>query len=123
MLSSIDKFFGKQFDARDYNCWHLCCEAWLDITGERLEDYTPAAWTTRSLTNAATGAAGMYFERLPGPRDPCIVMMLHPRRTPHLGIFIRGNVLHLRESGTEYQPVLVASLGFREVRYYAPCKH
>jgi hypothetical protein len=44
--------------------------------------------------------------------------MQRPKTPPHIGVFLRGKVLHLKESGAEFQPLDVASFGFTKMGFY-----
>lgn len=115
---SIDKFLDRQFNEDSYNCLHFACEAWLDLTGQdirqRLDDLLAVPAAQRRIGRAYTAD----FKRLDRPHSPCLVLMQRPRSTPHIGVYVRGRVLHIREEGVEFQPLNVATLGFKRVRFY-----
>jgi hypothetical protein len=50
------------------------------------------------------------------------VLMQRPRHIPHVGVYTKGSVFHIRRAGAQYVPIEVASLGFTTVRYYVPCR-
>lgn len=113
---SIDRYFNRRYNAANYNCAHFVCEVWKGLTGVDIAHkfaglMMPVA-DTRTLRN------GFSFERLAGPENPCIVLMQRPRYPSHVGIFIRGRIFHLKESGVEFQPIEIASIGFTKMRYY-----
>lgn len=107
----LDDYLAKEHRGVDYNCLHFAREAWRDLTGEDL----PA--TELRITKKVVKS----FKRLDNPVDPCVVLMRRKFATPHIGIYYRGKVLHLRESGAEFFPLPVATLGFTTVRFYLPC--
>lgn len=114
---SVDQFLNKRYDPMNYNCAHLVCDAWEAETGEPIREalqgflQPPGArrvdWSQRS-----------HFERLDAPRSPCLVLMDRPKTTPHVGIYLRGRVLHITEAGVQFMPVPIATYGYRLVRYY-----
>lgn len=57
---------------------------------------------------------------LAAPVSPCIVLMRRPRTTPHVGIYLRGRVLHITQHGVHYVALDIATLGFKVVGFYAP---
>ena len=47
-----------------------------------------------------------------------VVTMHHRSFVPHIGIFFKGKVLHIRQNGVEYQPLSVVRIGYQEIRFY-----
>ena len=116
-MPSVDRYLGRRFDRISFTCLDLAREVWRDTTGEDLGErlqglFAPAA--ERSLASRHLRA----FERLPGPVSPCLVLMRRPRAAPHIGVFLRGRVIHARERGVEFQPLEVVSFGFSLVEFY-----
>jgi hypothetical protein len=114
---SIDKFYNKRFNETEYNCAHLVCEAWEDETGvditRNLQGFLlPPSERRVVLSNLRP------LTPLAVPASPCIVLMQQRRHAPHVGLFLRGKVLHIKATGVEYQPLEVATLGFNRVRFY-----
>ena len=58
------------------------------------------------------------IEALNEPITPCIAVMKRKRSTPHVGIYIDGNIIHLTELGVECLPVHYAMRGFSHIRYF-----
>jgi hypothetical protein len=115
---SVDRYFQRRYNAKDYNCAHFVCEVWADIKGD---DLTIALrgllcpWSDRRAVIGDLRAIRM----LSAPESPCVVYMHSRLRDTHVGIFIRDRVLHLTErSGVQFQPLDVASLGFQRVRFF-----
>jgi hypothetical protein len=55
---------------------------------------------------------------LKAPVDPCVVLMQRQAET-HVGVYLRGRVLHIYErGGVQFQPLCVATLGFPKVRFF-----
>lgn len=116
-MISVDGYLGRRYDRTEYNCLHFARDVWRDLTGvditTRLEGLLSPQNrhpTRRHLRN---------FQLLQAPRDPCLVLMVRHRAAPHLGVYLRGRVLHIHDLGVEFLPVDVASRGFQNVRYYA----
>ncbi len=120
MTFSVEKFLLKEYDAQRYNCWHFACEVWSAITGQiynaapidKLDN--PSYLHERALQMAG------QFVTLPQPRDPCFVLMRRQRLTPHVGIYIKGNILHLNERGAFYAAADHVTAIFPTVTYHAP---
>jgi hypothetical protein len=82
------------------------------------------------ITERLTGLVGAFverrptlsgvkaFKRLPGPINPCLVVMQRFRFVPHVGIFLHGRILHLTNRGVQFQPLVVARQYFISVKYY-----
>lgn len=109
MIISIDRFLGKRA-TRQYNCADFSAEVLEYLTGKPAR-YLVEDWSIQSRSR---------LQRLLEPDNPCIIIMYHRRITPHVGIYVRGKVLHLTNVGVEYQPVDVATRGFRNYRFYKP---
>jgi hypothetical protein len=114
-----DQFFRRTYDAKNYNCAHFVSEVYRHETG-------------RDITNLLKGfllpagerviepAVLRRFTRLERPENNCLVVMHRPRTSPHVGLFLRGKVLHLTEtSGVQFMPLEIATLGFTSIRFYS----
>jgi hypothetical protein len=55
---------------------------------------------------------------LNGPESPSLVMMRSRRATPHIGVYLNGRILHLRQRGAIFEPVIYATMGFSNIGYY-----
>jgi len=120
--TSVNEYLGKVYDARKYNCFHLAAEVWADLTGQDLikaygdaiRDGLEARRLNRQLVSG--------LREIPKPQDPCIVVLQNPRETPHIGVYLRGRVLHIREhQGVRFEPIFFAQFGFKTTRYALPC--
>lgn len=114
---SVDKYLTRVFNISSYNCWDLVREVWLDLTGDDIGKRTPIPPTIRSMKEKFTTEES-YFLKIEKPVSPCIVLMKRNKMLPHVGIFVKNKVLHIKESGVEYQNLSVASIGFKEVGFY-----
>lgn len=117
-MISVDKYLDRKLDRETYNCLHFSDDVWFDVTGERLSERL-GGLMGRLGTKRITKATVRAFRRLVEPVSPCIVIMKRPGAQPHMGVFIRGNVLHIQEHGVEFLPISLAARGFKSVRYYA----
>lgn len=114
---SIDHLFNRVYDINTYNCVHFLCEAWKHVTGQnlshRLEGFLQPA-SARVFKKSEI----KQLTKLEGPADPCIVVLHKPRHSPHVGMFLRGKVLHISALGVQYQPLHVVQIGFNRVSFY-----
>lgn len=115
-MTSVDAYLGRTFHKASYNCLHFTRDVWLDLTGVDISDRLAGLWhlPTKRVRRHNTRS----FERLPGPIDPCLVLMQAPREAPHVGIYLRGRILHITTCGVEFMLLDVASRGFKTIRYY-----
>lgn len=116
---SIDKYFGRRYNRSKYNCAHFVCEVWADLKGNQLADALREMLCPPSARRVVlSDLRAVRF--LKSPEDPCVVYMTSRLNAPHVGIWIRGKVLHIVDNqGVQYQPLDVASLGFKRVRFLA----
>lgn len=117
LATSVDSFLDRTYDDKNYNCLHFVAEGWFDLTGVDILDALQSligAFAERRVTKEGVRA----FARLNGPESPCLVVMRRPRTTPHVGIFLRDNVLHIQRCGVQFMPIRVAAFGFKSVQYY-----
>lgn len=118
MMPSVDPYLARRYDRRRYDCLHFAADVWRDTTGEDLRerlDGLLGAPADRHVTARHLHA----FRRLASPAEPCLVLFQRPRTPPHIGVFLRGRVLHLREQGAVHQPLELAAHGFTSVRCFA----
>jgi len=115
--NSIDKFFHKKYNINTYNCAHFVCEVWEYLTGEPI-----AHKLTGILRPQKEREVGLQlrrqFKRITAPETPCLALMQRRGSAPHVGIFLRGRIFHIKELGVEFQPVEVASFGFDKIGFY-----
>jgi len=113
---SIDVYLDRKYQRLSYNCYHFVSEVLCDLTGVNLIDQ-------KSLHGYRLFKAfANQFVEIPKPENLCIVIFQRPRSVPHVGLFIRGNVLHIKSSGVEYQPLHVVKIGYTSVRF-AKCRN
>lgn len=114
---SIDEFFHRRYNRETYNCAHFAAEVWEKLTGESI------AYKLRGILVPVKDKVISFelrhaFRRLQVPQSPCLVLLQRRKVSPHVGVFIRGRVLHLHEQGVEFQPLEVVSIGFQNTRFY-----
>jgi hypothetical protein len=114
---SVDKYFNREYDVKKYNCAHLVCEAWKDLTGFDLVGVL-GGFLSGAKDRKTILSDLRKMQPLDKVTDPCIVLMQQGRNAPHIGLYVRGRVLHIRKEGVEFQPLDVATMGFPRVRFY-----
>lgn len=116
-MKSIDKFFSRKYSATDYNCAHFVSEVWEYLTGRNIRACLNGFLLPPQDINARM-VIRQYFKRLDAPCSPCIVLMQRPKIAAHVGLFLRGKVLHIQDGRVEYQPIDVVVKGYKSHRYY-----
>ena len=102
-----------------YNCAHFVCDVWEHETGQDIRPVMHGFLKTRGDRRAMPSLIHT-LRRIPDATGPCIVLFRRVKATPHVGIFIRGRVFHLTDTGPIRQLLSVARVGYHSVRFYAP---
>ena len=102
-----------------YNCANYAAEVW---ESEGLGDLRPVlcGFLTKGKVGEASAGAITALRRIPRAIEPCLVIMRSGKAVPHVGVFIRGRVQHLDVTAPIRQPLEIATIGYRSVRFYAP---
>lgn len=116
---STDQFFKRVYDAKNYNCAHFVAEVYHAETGIDISKKL-AGFLLPPDERTVQTSIRHEFKRLDAPIESCLVVMHRPRTSPHVGLFLRGKVLHLTETnGVQYMPLEIATLGFSTIRFYS----
>lgn len=106
--SSVDRWFHSEpYDSTNYNCAHFATKVWHDITGHDISLFTGVPQLEHRRR----------FVKLPAPVSPCICFG-HTRVAPHIGIYIRGKVLHFCREGVMYEDLSRFGYLIKKVRFY-----
>lgn len=113
----IDDFLAR-VPSKLYNCFDFVrdvrkADTGVDI-GDRLQ-LLRGAFSDRKAT--VSGLRG--WPRLAVPVDGCFVVMQRKRTTPHIGVWVRGKVLHLGFTGAEHTALKNVARRFTKVVYFA----
>jgi len=119
----IDDYMGREFNWRTYNCWDFVRDVWKDHTGKDIgsRDFPTIARDDikRFEEIAFKERLTVVTERIEKPEDPCLVVFIRPNVMSHIGIWVRGRVLHLRPQGNVvYQALDEVAVGYKELRWY-----
>lgn len=115
MKIDVNKYLSRCFKRGRYNCFDFAREVWAELTGRDLGHQTPA--TEVEYGEKAIAVAG-ELQTLDRPVSPCLVLLMSPRREPHVGVYYEGKVLHLNERGAYYMPLDLITVGYPSVNYY-----
>lgn len=114
---SIDSFFHKKYNKDTYNCAHFASEVWEAICEESISKKLGELllpFDQRTTKNSIRHS----FKKLKVPESPCLVLMQRHRCNAHVGIYLRGKVLHIQEKGVEFLPLDIVTMGFDKIGFY-----
>ena len=114
---NLDQFYNRTYNRQTYNCAHFVAEVWLYLTGSDISIIL-RGFLLPPKDRYVRANLRRQFKRLTKPVSPCIVLMQRPKTVPHVGLFYKGRVFQLHERGVEFQPLDVASRGFKKVGFY-----
>ena len=116
MAFSVEKYLFDTFDLHNRNCWHFACDVWADLTGLRLhssiEDFHLSALQGYALKQSRC------LRPIAAPCSPCLVLMQRERIQPHVGVYVGGKLLHLKESGAAYVDLQHVTALYPKVSFY-----
>lgn len=121
MLASIDSFLQLQYENRHFNCLHLVAKAWLAHTGN---DIWPLLKAFHEPTHEQLARRRMrqLFVEIKAPVNPCLVLWQRRKSVPHVGIYLRGRVLHIHEGGVEFELLATACKAAKTSARFYVCK-
>lgn len=119
---SVDEYLGRTYHRERFNCFHLAAEVWMDLTSQDLIKLYGDAIRNGVESKKLSRRLIQGFREIRVVQDPCIVLLQNPRTSPHIGVYLRGRVLHIREhSGVRFEAIHFARLGFKTMRFALPC--
>jgi hypothetical protein len=115
---STDPFLDKVYIKGKYNCLDFTAEVWEAITGERLGDRL--GLVLRAIPHRKAHKADIEgFRLLDRPQSPCLAMFRRAYTEPHIGVYVRGRLLHLPSRGNAvFQRLDEVTRFFKRVAYY-----
>ncbi len=116
LSTGVDKYLGAKYVPNKYTCHNFADDVWRDLTGKSL-DKRMIEFLDKGKTYPGMRKS---FIRLQKPIGPCIALFKPlVGRDNHVGIYLRGRILHLAEMGVKFQSLDTAIVGYRELRFYA----
>ncbi len=114
---SIDAFLGKVYHSGKYNCAHFVVDVWEHVTGVNIEKVMEG-FLLPPKDRFVNKSIRKFFVKLDKPAHMSIVLMRRPRVEPHVGLFYKDRVLQIEKNGVSYQPLSIATIGFKKVSFY-----
>ena len=112
---SIDDYLERNYDIDKQNCGHFVVEVWKDLTGQNIAGVCAAFLDAEMTKTRMEAREGLMHIRK--PESPCIVVMKSPHTETHVGVYIKGKILHLSENGVRYEPLVMLTPYWR-MSYY-----
>jgi hypothetical protein len=112
---SVDPLLDRVYDRKAYNCFHFAADAWLHLTGD------PSLAAVHRATFGRRDLVALFrrFRRAdPRAPGPAVVLMENRFGEQHIGISLRGRLLHITIAGVEFLPIEVARATYRNLRFY-----
>lgn len=103
-MMGLDQFLFKTYDRKRYNCAHFACDVWEHLSGhERLRA------ALRGFLEPSRGFVVSLGDlrkcrRIKEPIKECLVLF-QSKHESHVGVYSRGKVFHLQESGPIWQDI------------------
>lgn len=118
-MPSVDPLLGKTRTS-EYDCLSFAVDAWRHLVGDVdvLERINALSNGVHTENGHVVLSAVRGFEKLDGPESPCFVVMQRTKTQPHIGVYWKGRVLHMKDRAVEYQPLAVAKRYFTKIGFY-----
>lgn len=114
---SIDKYLDKRYNLKTYNCVHFACDVYREETGNDIHEIFYGLLLSRAERFADFRKLRKMIKHSE-PVSPCIVLFQAPKTEPHVGVFIRGRVLHIQPDGVKFEELSTTSTFYSKVGFY-----
>ena len=119
---NVNDYLGRQYQAPP--CWALIADVYTNELGATVTDYKTVNASIRAIASAfrlALHKSPHGFAQIAEPVDYCVVLLGKTTRTGmhHCGIYYQGRVLHMLESGGQYQEMTVIRDAYELVEFWA----
>lgn len=119
---NVNDYLGRQYEFPP--CWQMVADVYATELGDTVTDCKTINPSIRSIASAfrlALHKDAHGFAQIAEPVDYCVVLL---GRTPrmglhHCGVYYQGRVLHMLESGGQYQEMSVISDEYAVIQYWA----
>jgi hypothetical protein len=114
----VDRFLDR-VRSKDYRCFDFVREVWLESFGEDIGTKLHAFANSKVADRRIKPSEVRKCHTLAAPVDPCFVLMQRDNRLePHIGIWYKGNVLHLAGTGAQYLPLEAVAFRYTRITYF-----
>jgi len=112
------ELMSKSHDAQNYHCGHFLLDAWMFITKQDISCAIGGLLLPLDQCNMK-GCDLTKLKWIDEPEDPCIMSMRNARGLGHVGIYVKGKMLHLAQHYPCIIPLEQVMTHYRGLRYYA----
>lgn len=119
---NVNDYLGRQYPAPP--CWALIADVYTNELATTVTDYKTVNASIRAIASAfrlALHKSAHGFAQISEPVDFCVVLLGKTARTGlhHCGIYYQGRVLHMLESGGQYQEMTVIEDAYELIEFWA----
>lgn len=110
-------YLDRRYNLKTYNCVHFACDVFEDFTGSNIKEIFQGLLLCKAQRVADLKSLRKMIKSKV-PVSPCIVLLQAHKTEPHVGVYIRGRVLHIQPSGVRYEELSVVSALYKKVSFY-----
>jgi len=116
---NVNDYLGRQYPAPP--CWALIADVYTNELATTVTDYKTVNASIRAIASAFRLALHKSAHGFAQPVDYCVVLLGKTARTGlhHCGIYYQGRVLHMLESGGQYQEITVIEDAYELIEFWA----
>lgn len=118
---NVNDYLGRQYPSPP--CWALIADVYTNELADTVTDYKTVNASIRAIASAfriALHKSAHGFAQIDEPVDYCVVLLGKTMRTGlhHCGIYYQGRVLHMLDSGGQYQEMSVIRDAYELVEFW-----
>lgn len=118
----VNDYLGRQYPVPP--CWALVADVYASELSDTVTDYKTVNASVRSIAGAfriALHKSAHGFAQVDEPVDFAVVLLGKTARTGihHCGIYYQGRVLHMLDSGGQYQEMSAISDTYELIEFWA----
>lgn len=111
----VDSFLDRM-PTNNYNCFDFVAEVCASMGRDIKEEFP---WLGTAFKDRHALVSNLRsFKRIDIPVDGCFVVFQQKRWVPHIGIYYRGEVLHLAHTGAALAKLKSVSRRYLKVGFY-----
>lgn len=115
---SVDKYLDKKYNLKNYNCVHFACDVYFSETGKNIHEIFYGLLLSKA-DRFVNMSSLKKMKKHKAPVSPCIVLFQARKCEPHVGVFIRGRVLHITPEGVKFEELSQAGYFFTKASFYS----
>ena len=116
---NIDDLYWKTHIAGKFTCWDFACLVLKRLTGKDLSGILTGGDERTQIRSLIKNRD--KFIKIESPKELCLVVIKNISRSPHVGVFYSGKILHLDKQGVKLEDPRRMSPTNQEMEYYQCC--